>query len=259
MTLGRGRPDQSLAKRAVADEAIRRREHLREGRSGRLAQLGEFSVFVDEDRYAPEIRDAIDQGYYERRERELVRAFVRPDDRVLELGAGIGVVAMTAASIVGENHVISFDANPEILADARDNFKRNGFAEIETRSGLMRNRRAFERNSFAAFYIDAVYWTSRLDASATTPGIVKVVEAPVYCLEDEIAAARANVLLCDIEGGEIDLLTDADLSGIRLLILETHDWMVGETATDALVNKLIREGFAIRLGASGEHVFAFQR
>ncbi len=89
---------------------------------------------------------------------------------------------------------------------------------------------------------------------------MKVVEAPVYCLEDEIAEfLGANVLLCDIEGGEIDLLIDADLSGIRLLIMETHYWMAGEAATDALVSKLIRDGFAIHLGASGEHVSVFRR
>jgi len=244
---------------ATVDEPIRERAAAPPARRGRLVQLDEFSVFVDEDRYAPEIQAAIDEGYYERRERDLVRAFLRPDDRVIELGAGIGVVAMTVASIVGEDRVTTMDANPEILADARENFKRNGFAEIQTYSGLMRNRRAFAKDSVAAFHIDAVYWTSRLDASATTPGIVKVVEAPVYCLEDEIADLGANVLLCDIEGGEIDLLIDADLSGIRLLIMETHYWMAGEAATDALVSKLIRDGFAIHLGASGEHVSVFRR
>jgi len=39
---------------------------------------------------------------------------------------------------------------------------------------------------------------------------------PVFCLEDEIEAHRANVLICDIEGGEVDLRMQSDLAGIHL-------------------------------------------
>jgi FkbM family methyltransferase len=230
-----------------------------ERRKGHLARIDGFSVFVDEDRYVSDIQIAIDQGYYENRERDLIRTFLRPSDRVLEMGAGIGVAAMTAASIVGENNIITFDANPEILSDARDNFRRNGFFNLEARAGLLRNRRLFTPNASANFYIDNAFWVSRLDASATTPGIVKVVCAPVYCLEDEIAAVRANVLLCDIEGGEVDLLSDADLSGVRLMIVETHHWIAGEAATDAMARKIIMQGFSIDIDKSGDHVDVFRR
>ncbi len=228
-------------------------------RRGRLVRVGGFSVFVDEDRYVPDIQTALDQGYYEDHERDLIRTFLRPDDKVIEAGCGIGIVAMSAASIVGDHNVTTFDANPEILSDAEENFRRNGFSNITTRAGLLMNRRQYAPYSFSNFYVDAAFWASRLDASARTPGIVKVVQAPVYCLEDEIAALGANVLLCDIEGGEVELLSDADLSGVRLIIVETHSWIAGEAAIEAVSRKIVRQGFAIDLGESGGHVTVFCR
>ena len=33
---------------------------------------------------------------------------------------------------------------------------------------------------------------------------------------------KPTVLLCDIEGGELDLLEHADLSGIRAIVMEFH-------------------------------------
>jgi len=111
----------------------------------------------------------------------------------------------------------------------------------------------------ANFYIDRAYWASRLDASLNTPGIIKTVQIPVVCLEDEIKSHAANVLICDIEGGETDLLMRADLSGIRLIIMETHYWAVGEAATDAMIRKLILEGFALHLGHSGDHIVVLRR
>lgn len=65
--------------------------------------------------------------------------------------------------------------------------------------------------------------------------------------------------ICDIEGGEVDLLMQADLSGLRLLILETHVWAVGEARTDAMIRKFVLDGFAIDLDASGQGVAALRR
>ena len=51
----------------------------------------------------------------------------------------------------------------------------------------------------------------------------------------------------------------ADLAGIRLIIMETHYWAVGEAATDAMMRKLVVEGFAIHLGRSGHGIVVLRR
>jgi hypothetical protein len=70
---------------------------------------------------------------------------------------------------------------------------------------------------------------------------------------------RADVLICDIEGGETDLLTHADLTGVRLIIVETHTWAVGAERTSAMMRKLILDGFSLDVDVSGQGVLALRR
>jgi hypothetical protein len=88
---------------------------------------------------------------------------------------------------------------------------------------------------------------------------VKTVRVPVFCLEKEILAHEANVLICDIEGGEVDLLMNAGLSGISMIIIETHYWSVGKARTDAMMRKLILDGFSFDLDHSSRHVSVLRR
>jgi FkbM family methyltransferase len=166
---------------------------------------------------------------------------------------------MTAASIVGAEQVSTFDANPDIVADARANFERNGLSGIHADVALLQNRRRYTPGQRQPFYIAEAFWASRLHADPNGPGIVKTVEIPVLCLEDEIARSRANAMVIDIEGGEADLLTQADLSPIRLIIMETHYANVGERAIDAMIGSLIGGGFSIDLIASKDQVVVLRK
>jgi FkbM family methyltransferase len=244
------RPDERAAYAAAGGA-----KKLPAGRQGEMARIDGFDVFIDRD-YAPEIRQSLVNGWYERRERNLVCQLLSPGDRVLEVGAAIGLVAMTAAAIVAPENVLTFDANPAMVADAGANFARNEMA-IEARCGALVARSRYVEGQRLAFQVSPSFWASRLgevseDASHT-------IQIPTFCLEDEIAGMRANALICDIEGGEIDLLTHADLEGIRLIIMETHTWAVGAERTGAMVRKLILEGFSIDVDASGQGVLALRR
>jgi FkbM family methyltransferase len=243
-----------------AARAEQKRLELPPGRNGKLIEVDDFTVFVDDDNYAPEIIATLESGWYEDRERWLAKEILERHDRVIEAGTAVGLVAMTAASIVGPADVLTFDANPEIVADAQRNFHRNGLGEIKSRWGVLKNRQSIHgENEAVDFYIAKHFWASRLHASEHDENIVRKVQVPVFCLEDQIEAHRANVLICDIEGGEVDLLMHSDLRGIRKIIIETHYGWVGERETDEMIRKLVLEGFCIHLGLSGQQVFTLRR
>jgi FkbM family methyltransferase len=166
---------------------------------------------------------------------------------------------MTAASVVGAENMLTFEANPDIAADARANFERNGLSAIRSHVGVLKNRLSKGRKRTRDFFISERFTASRLAATLDDPDIVKSVKVPIFCLEDEIRKHRATVLVCDIEGGEVDLLMQADLSDIRLIIMETHYWSAGEAATDAMVRKLVLDGFDIHLRYSGRHILVLRR
>ncbi|QPC91651.1 FkbM family methyltransferase [Mesorhizobium sp. INR15] len=250
--------DQATREKITKNEGLA--TAIPKGRDGYLTNVGGFSVFVDTRDYIPTIITALDNNSYERRERHLTAELLHPSDRVIEAGTAIGIVAMTAALIVGAENVLTFDANPDIIEHARQNFDRNGLSKILSRNGVLKNRRKIAGSDETVdFYIDKAFWASRLDASLTTPGIVKTVQIPIYCLEDAICTHAANVLICDIEGGETELLMEADLTAIRLIIMETHYAVSGETVTDAMMRKLVLEGFSFHLGHSGDNFVVLRR
>jgi len=228
---------------------------------GARAQIGGFDVFTHPDRYGEKLVNTLMSGRYESHERDLALTLLTPQDRVLEAGTAIGVVSMTAASIVGAANVSTFDANPYIIADARQNFVLNDMPGINAQVGVLANRSSdLLPRGEVAFYVASDFWASRLFASIDDPDIIDVVQVPVRCLEDEIARGGATALICDIEGGEVDLLTRADLSGIRTIIMETHTRRAGVEATNAMMRKLIgQDGFNLDLGRSGSHVVGLQR
>jgi FkbM family methyltransferase len=248
--------------KAMEDEAqaLRQRQALPQGRNGQLIEIEDFDVFVDHDNYDKDIVRAMRENFYEDRERGLVKQLVRPGDRVLEVGTAIGIVSMAAARIVGPENVLTFDANPDIVVDAQANFQRNDLSGIRSRAGVLQNRlNMTDECKEVDFFIHEAFWASRLMASPDTPGIVRTIKVPVFCLEEQIKSHSANVIICDIEGGEVDLFMEADLSGIRLIIMETHYWAVGEAATDGMVLKLLLDGFGIDLGRTASHMLVLRR
>jgi len=249
-----GRAGDTLEDRAAYAAAALRRA-LPAGRRGEMARIDAFDVFIDRT-YAPEIKRSLRGGFYESRERNLIGRLLAPGNRVIEAGTAIGLVAMTAAAIVGPENVRTFDANPAMVADAEGNFARNGMS-IAARCGALVARARYVEGQRLAFQVSPSFWASRLGEESE--GGLGAIQITTFCLEDEIAEMRADALICDIEGGEVDLLTHADLTGLRLIIMETHTWAVGAARTDAMVRKLIIEGFSLDVDASGQGVLALRR
>jgi FkbM family methyltransferase len=255
-------PDAETRERLIQEEAAAAAEveETLRVRNGELVDIEGFSVLVDHYNYDESIVRALEGGHYEGQERALTKALIKPTDRVIEVGTAVGVVSMTAAVIVGPQNVLTFDANPDIVADARANFERNGLQAIKSRVGVLKNREMMgSSDETADFYIARAFWASRLNANEGDEGILRKVRVPVFCLEEEIASHDANFLICDIEGGEAALLYDADLSAIKTIIMETHYWSVGEAAIDGLMRKLVLSGFSIHLGYSAHHVVVLRR
>ncbi len=133
---------------------------------------------------------------YEKEERHTLPYIGKPGDRVLEVGGAIGTVSMTCAKIVGAENIITFEANPKLVENARANFALNGLA-ITARAGVLQNRICWAgRDTTAPFYIQKDFWASSL---ANHPGTTETIQVPTYCFEREARDFRANMLICDIE------------------------------------------------------------
>lgn len=217
-------------------------------------ELSGFQIKVDSERYSPRMVEALRTGEYEAGERRICQEFFGAGDRVLEVGSSIGAVSLVLGRTVGVENFIGYEANPELMPDALENFRANGLL-LTYHTAVLRNRVRGGAGGLVDFHINKDFWISSLTWVRET---VRTVQVPVLCLEDEIAKFQANCLMMDIEGGEYDLLEYADLNGIQKIFMELHYWPSRERA-NKMLRYLINEGFTVDLDMTAGHSLALVR
>lgn len=217
--------------------------------------VGSVEVALDDPRLNERTRDALRRGRYEFKEREIARRLLQPGDRVVELGAGMGVVSLTIAKALGDDAVLGFEANPAILELARENLARNG-SRMTIRQAIASPRVLAEETPFIEFFA-----LKSFEASSTrqTSPSQKPILVPALPLEDVVAEHRANAMVFDIEGFEEEIILNFDFAGIEKLMFEIHPKKLGREKTLALVANLESKGLFLRHDLVFGDVIAFDR
>lgn len=223
--------------------------------AGARVDVGSVSLALEDPRIPEKTGEAMLRGRYEFKEREIARRMLVPGDRVIELGAGMGVVSLTIARLVGAEAIQSFEANPVIIELARENAAANGLA-VTFRHAIASPRVVADVTPHIDFFV-----LSSFEASSTrqiNPN-QKAVKVPTTALEDEIAQHRANVLVFDIEGFETEIVEKTDLSGIEKVVFEIHPKIIGMQTCVALIERLEEQGLILRRDLAFGDVLAFER
>jgi len=194
-------------------------------------------------------------GRYERGERLGLERLLRPDDRVLDLGGGLGVVAAACARACPKGAVLTVEANPELLPMIRETLRLNGATNAALRHGVVVGPDAAPGPR--VFYLRADFWASSMEP-ASRP-YLRAVSLPALPLADLLEEFRPTVLSCDIEGGEAGLFDGLDLSGLRLAVIEMHPKAIGEDGVAAVRRTLAAAGLAPQPQARPSTVMTFLR
>lgn len=172
------------------------------------------------------IRKAIEDGSYEKHQRNLIDEYVKPHHRVLEGGAGLGIV--TEELSVRAQIVFSCEPNPTMNYCASKNAPE---ALILRRMLTARQRLDLRENlpdTGAAFHAQPTRLVLPLNPNEAIPG---------YDL---------NCLVLDIEGEEGHLLSHLDedvLDRLELVIAELHPTMADDADLDHGQAELRMAGF----------------
>lgn len=182
----------------------------------------------------------IAEGRYEADEIAGALAVVRPGDRVLELGAGLGVVSAVVAARAQPAAVLSYEANPELIPHIRALHAANGLSDrIELRNAVL--TAGPDQPPTRTFHLRTSFLGSSLIDDETRE--TRPVEVPTADVEAVLAEFRPDVLIVDIEGGELELLTQTRLRGIRALVIELHPKVYGPEGTRTCKDRLRALGF----------------
>lgn len=185
--------------------------------------------------------ERINAARYEGQEIAGALEVIREGDKVLEMGAGIGLVGAIVAKNGKPSKVVSFEANPNLIKHINALYKLNRLSKtIEVRNEVLIS--AADAPETVAFHIRNSYLGSSLiedNNRATTR--VDVPTAQYAKLHKDLAP---DVLLMDIEGGELDFLRHASLDGIRAIVIEFHPDVYGREGMRECKTLIEKAGFA---------------
>lgn len=187
------------------------------------------------DGIPPEITRLLLRGDYEFAERKLLLQVARPGDRVLEVGAGIGVLGLVAAGVCGPDNVLSYEPNPATLPLIEANHALN-----RLHPGVRPKAITANGGPITLFRTGNIISSSLIERNAS-----EAIAVESDRLEDAIADFSPTILLMDAEGAEVELLPLCDLSSIRAIVVETHAKITGPDSVATLRQHITEKGFHI--------------
>lgn len=206
---------------------------------------------------APKTRRLLRSNSYEQREADAVRALVGRDDIAMEIGAGIGFMSTLMAKGCKAKEVHAFEANPTFIPYIRRVHEANGLAgKIHLTNALLGARKGK-----APFYERASFSASSLieNPPDVNSEVVAVHEVEVLNLKTVMKAIKPTALVCDIEGAEADLLPLADLSTVRVAIVELHPQWIGKAGVQAVFDAFQKAGLTFFPKTANKKVVTFRR
>lgn len=200
-----------------------------------------------------QIRGSLRKGTYEAKEAQAVLRVVSKDDRVLELGGGIGFMSTWIAKHRKIASVDVFEANPHLVPFIEQVHALNGIKNAKVHNAILG-----DAPGQAEFYIRKKLIASSLNRDAVG-GITQTVTVPVRAASQAIKDIAPTVLICDIEGAEQDLLPMMDLTGLRAAVIETHPQWIGPEGMNTVFRAFMDAGLAYWARGSVGKVVCFRR
>ncbi|MBV2360727.1 FkbM family methyltransferase [Thalassococcus sp. CAU 1522] len=199
------------------------------------------------------IRGALREGTYERKECDAVMRVVREGDVVLELGGGIGYMSTLLARKKKVAKVVSYEANPGLIPYIHSVHEANGIDNVEVRNALLAPR----AGKAVPFHVRRNFLASSLDGEIDADAIIETVEIEKHGISPTLKELKPDVLVCDIEGAEADLIPAADWSGLRAAVIELHPQWIGQAGVQAVFDAMHKAGLSYFPKASEAKVVTF--
>ncbi|NWG27908.1 MAG: FkbM family methyltransferase [Ignavibacteriaceae bacterium] len=223
-------------------------------------------IFIDNTKiklrgepYSFGIKHILKKGDYELPERKLLRPCNLEGETIIEMGGSIGILTAILANKVGNSgKVISIEASEKISAYSRSWLESNhntkiltGFAfPVAEVANKIHSIKFKESGSSLEGRIQFIYENKTTSDSNSIYDIKKI--SDLYNL-------KPTVLVVDIEGTEKIILDQKPNfpSSIKLILIELHPQVYGESNKSEIIKRIIDEGFLIK--NSEGIVFLFER
>lgn len=200
-----------------------------------------------------QILDTLWKHKYEEPELRALSALMRPQDRVLELGLGMGLVSGVMARRHPAARFVSYEANPDMRPAIERLHQANGITNVEVRSAIVA---PLDQGATRRFRLHRHFTESSLVAASAD---MAEVDVPVHDPAAVMAEVRPDLLVCDIEGAEEELIPILPMAGLRAAVIELHPHIVSRAGMARIFGAFLDAGLVPVVEQSLETVVAFER
>lgn len=197
-----------------------------------------FDNQSDADLIIPEVRCAISSGAYSAGVIGFLADAVRPGDRVLVVGAGLGVVSTLVARSRGVERVIAIEANTALTHYLMRVHALNGVPWVETVNAVLADGKLGRAPFFArrdprtsSLLPDNGPWEQTL--------LVPCMDLNLILKEEQI-----SLLICDIPCASAPLTAVTELGSVERILVNGGDNLAHYRAENEVRSLLAEQGFA---------------
>ena len=190
------------------------------------------------------------KGTYEGEELKVLKQVLTSSDKILEIGAGIGFLSTFCAKFIGDNNVVAYEANPQMIQKIKETYALNDI------NPTIHNIILSDRDGESDFYLEPEFWASSMIKISDQSKLVKV---KTKNINSAITDNKTNFLIIDIEGGEKSLIPLIDFSNITKLLIELHPNILVDNAISIIIQDLLNKGFMLDVLKSYKNVFYFYK
>lgn len=196
------------------------------------------------------VRGLLRSGAYEQDLSAAALKATREGDRVLDLGCGLGFVSGMIAKRRNVEAIHGYDGNARLLTYADAMLATNGISNVTLTHGVLGKRK-----SSVPFHVRTPFAASSLvpiegeGAEETTVDMLNV--------KTVMNAHEPTVVICDIEGGEADLLDAMPLKGVRQVVVKLHPTHIGHAGMRSVFKAMEKADLAYDPRISAGRIVGF--
>jgi FkbM family methyltransferase len=206
--------------------------------------------------FTEKVTSTIKAGHYEAREARAILKFVGRNERVLELGAGLGFVSTLIGKELKPDCYLAIEADPRLVPVIRETHRINGVSGVMIQNCIATSDKVAIKNGTAPMRVAENFWGSSIKRVSKEAELISV---DVVALQTFVDAIKPTVLIADIEGGETDLFQGLQMNSIRVVIIELHPLIIGDKGVERIFQQLSDAGFSIAEYDAKNQVAVLQR
>ncbi|MDH3236916.1 MAG: FkbM family methyltransferase [Deltaproteobacteria bacterium] len=224
-----------------------------------LTEIDGVKIPVRSSPLSPSMRRRLFRGRYETAERDLVNRFVRKGDRILEIGASIGILTCFLAKAAGaRGRIVCVEANAALKPYFDRQLKLNGvIAElVNVLCCPLWSEAVPSEFASQTFLPSADNLSGRMDGASGNGIVVPWKTAHALCKERDL---EPTVVVVDIEGAERvwTRYPPGFPPSVGTVIVEFHPKAIGVDIAGRAIQAIVDSGFVV--AGMSETVLAFRR